>query len=354
MQSYSSSSCHRLGIWCRQLTRTRWNEFSNRRNQSLLREQQQRSVSSFLMKGDNYEQERATTASHGSSLSTKSTRSTSLKSNRFILSSLGSAMPCSPLSFDLAQRQQQQHPQRKSGMSCRSISGTATASYQSTNSTFLAAATTEMPATVPVSIEEAQTMTTQALRQIGWDKDDATLQAKIMVAAELCGNNQGLVKMYNPQLMAPAPNAGKPIVERDTPSSAVINANQAPGMLAAVMAADLVAQKLLTTTTASDLPLNIAVVSAYNTSTSSGQLAFYVERIARQGLIGISLCNSPEFVAAAPGGKPVFGTNPLAVGIPQAGDAAPFTVCTVLLVVLCSCFVVSLLFWFQQARKEKK
>ncbi|KAL7577511.1 hypothetical protein ACA910_015048 [Epithemia clementina (nom. ined.)] len=173
---------------------------------------------------------------------------------------------------------------------------------------------------VPVSIEEAKSLTTQALKKIGWDDEDAALQAEIMVAAELCGNNQGLVKMYNPQLMAPAPNAGKPVVERDTPSSAVINGNQAPGMLAAVTAADLVVEKVNTNN-----KVNIAIVSAYNTSTSSGQLAFYVERMARKGLIGIALCNSPEFVAAAPGGRPVFGTNPLAVGIPQGEDVAPFT-----------------------------
>lgn len=176
-------------------------------------------------------------------------------------------------------------------------------------------------------------MTRQALMKIGWDEDDATLQAEIMVAAELCGNNQGLVKMYNPNLMAPAPNAGKPTVERDTPSSAVINGQQAPGMLAAVTAADLVAQKLLGPNKnntqqqeENESPVNIAIVSAYNTSTSSGQLAFYVERIARKGFIGLALCNSPEFVAAAPGGKPVFGTNPLAVGIPRGPDVAPFTV----------------------------
>jgi LDH2 family malate/lactate/ureidoglycolate dehydrogenase len=36
---------------------------------------------------------------------------------------------------------------------------------------------------------------------------------------------------------------------------------------------------------------------------------------------------SPELVAAAPGGKPVFGTNPLAVGIPTSidGTTPPFT-----------------------------
>jgi LDH2 family malate/lactate/ureidoglycolate dehydrogenase len=172
---------------------------------------------------------------------------------------------------------------------------------------------------VQVTIDEAKQRTQKALQQIGWDEDDARLQADIMTAAELCGNNQGLVKMYQPSMMAPAPGAQKPVIERDTPSSAVVNARQSPGMLAAVTAADLAVNKCKTNQTA------ISIVSSYNTSTSSGQLAYYVERIARQGYIGLALANSPEFVAPAAGAKPVFGTNPLAVGIPQA-NSYPFTV----------------------------
>jgi LDH2 family malate/lactate/ureidoglycolate dehydrogenase len=172
---------------------------------------------------------------------------------------------------------------------------------------------------VQVPIDEARSMTAKALKMIGWDDDDAALQAEIMTAAELAGNNQGLVKMYNPSLMAPSPGAAKPVVERETSTSAVINGNQAPGMLAAVTAADLAVEKVK----ASEGP--IAIVCTNNTSTSSGQLAFYVERMARQGIVGIAMCNSPEFVAAAKGGKAVFGTNPLAVGIPQKG-CVPFTV----------------------------
>jgi len=41
--------------------------------------------------------------------------------------------------------------------------------------------------------------------------------------------------------------------------------------------------------------------------------------MAKQGVIGIAMANSPEFVAAAAGGKGVFGTNPIAFGIPRAG-----------------------------------
>ena len=166
--------------------------------------------------------------------------------------------------------------------------------------------------TVTVTIAEAQATTKAALKMIGWDDEDAGLQAEIMTAAELCGNNQGLVKMYQPALMAPAPGTAKPTVERETSTSAVVNANQSPGMLAAVMAAALAVKKV----TSQDGP--IAIVAAHNTSTSSGQLAYYAERMAKQGVIGIALANSPEFVAAAAGGKAVFGTNPIAFGIPQA------------------------------------
>ena len=59
-------------------------------------------------------------------------------------------------------------------------------------------------------------------------------------------------------------------------------------MLAAVTASDLAAEKALEN--------NVAVVSAYNTSTSSGQLAFYAERQAKKGLVCLALANSPEFV----------------------------------------------------------
>ena len=166
---------------------------------------------------------------------------------------------------------------------------------------------------VTVTVAEAEAKTKAALMAIGWDDEDASLQAEIMTAAELCGNNQGLVKMFKPELMAPAPDTKKPTIERDTPTSAVVNANQSPGMLAAVTAADLAVKKV----EASNGP--IAIVGAYNTGTSSGQLAYYCERIAKKGYIGIALANSPEFVAAAAGGKGVFGTNPIAFGIPRAG-----------------------------------
>ena len=200
--------------------------------------------------------------------------------------------------------------------------GRSFTSSSSSDASTGAAAPPPVVGCVHVSIEEAQSMTTQALRKIGWDRADAALQAEIMTAAELCGNNQGLVKMYQPHLMAPSRHyGGKPIVERETLNSAVIDARHSPGMLAAVTAVDMAVQKLVA------FPhLAVSVVTTHNSRTSSGQLAFYVERAARQGFVCIMACNSPELVAAASGAKPVFGTNPLAVGIPLHDSPYPFTV----------------------------
>ena len=45
-------------------------------------------------------------------------------------------------------------------------------------------------AVVHVPIDEARDTTAKALQKLGWDAEDAALQAEIMTAAELCGNNQ--------------------------------------------------------------------------------------------------------------------------------------------------------------------
>lgn len=177
-------------------------------------------------------------------------------------------------------------------------------------------------AMVHVTIEEAKLKTKEALEKIGWDESDADMQAEIMVHAELCGNNQGLVKMYQPKMMAPDPRAGVPEVVRETRNSAVMDGHQAPGMIVALTACDMAMDKLANR----EQQNAISIVVAYNSSTSSGQLGYYADRMARHGCIGIGMCNSPEFVAAAPGGKPVFGTNPLAVGVPVAGQEYPFVV----------------------------
>jgi hypothetical protein len=174
----------------------------------------------------------------------------------------------------------------------------------------------EVKDTVIVTLAEANKQVKAALMKCGWGDEAAAIQADIMVAAETCGNNQGLVKMYQPAMMAPAAGAGEPIVQSETASTAVIDGQQAPGMLALVKAVDLAVAK-------AKAQGGIATVGVHNTSTSSGQLAYYGKRAAEQGFIVIITANSPEFVAAKAGAQAMFGTNPLCFACPVEGSA-PF------------------------------
>jgi LDH2 family malate/lactate/ureidoglycolate dehydrogenase len=52
----------------------------------------------------------------------------------------------------------------------------------------------------------------------------------------------------------------------------------------------------------------------------SGRSAYYVEMVARAGLIGIHTVAAPPLVAPLGGAKAALGTNPIAFGFPMEGD----------------------------------
>jgi len=58
--------------------------------------------------------------------------------------------------------------------------------------------------------------------------------------------------------------------------------------------------------------------AAVRNSNFLGAVAYYVDRAARQGCIGLAFSNSFPKVAAHGGARPVLGTNPLAIAAPRA------------------------------------
>jgi LDH2 family malate/lactate/ureidoglycolate dehydrogenase len=111
---------------------------------------------------------------------------------------------------------------------------------------------------------------------------------QVMMYAQVRGNNQGIIKittggMNRSQLSGP--------IERthETRLSAVINGNNNAGMLVLSEAVELAADKAQ--------EHGFGIVGTNTTSTSTGCLAYYGEKLAQSGLIGIVLAQSPEFVA---------------------------------------------------------
>lgn len=65
---------------------------------------------------------------------------------------------------------------------------------------------------------------------------------------------------------------------------------------------------------------------AQRNSYTAGELGYYVRRLAGHGLLSIAFANAHAMMAAAAGGKPVFGTNPLAFGAPLPPPQAPLVI----------------------------
>jgi hypothetical protein len=147
-------------------------------------------------------------------------------------------------------------------------------------------------------------------------------------------------------------------VVKDTPLSAVIDGQRESGMLVLNQAAEMAVAKARNN--------GMAIVGTNNTCTSTGALGFYADKVrrppaaahpcalasappaclptaapkgpaqlhrplrpptptqlAREGMIGIVLAQSPEFVAPHGAKQAIFGTNPIAVGIPSAQGGDP-------------------------------
>lgn len=60
----------------------------------------------------------------------------------------------------------------------------------------------------------------------------------------------------------------------------------------------------------------IAIVAAHGSGSGTGAIGYFAREIAKSGLIGIALSQSPDLMAPYGSYEPVFGTNPFAIGIP--------------------------------------
>ncbi|MDN3556214.1 Ldh family oxidoreductase [Halomonas maura] len=59
---------------------------------------------------------------------------------------------------------------------------------------------------------------------------------------------------------------------------------------------------------------------------TTGELGYYVRRLALEELVALAVSNSPAVVAGSPGGNTVFGTNPMAFAAPLSDPDAPLVI----------------------------
>jgi LDH2 family malate/lactate/ureidoglycolate dehydrogenase len=166
-------------------------------------------------------------------------------------------------------------------------------------------------ARVRLSVTDARNLSEGALRGIGYDEADARIIADHVIDAALCGYEySGLPKILN---LPESPNftmPRRPITTlRETEISLALDGGNNVGMLALYRAAEATIKKAAAH--------GMALVSMGD-AWMSGRSAYYVELIAKAGLVAIHTAASSRLVAPPGGIKAVLGTNPVAIAIPSA------------------------------------
>lgn len=168
-----------------------------------------------------------------------------------------------------------------------------------------------VPGRVKLSVADARALGEGALRGIGYNEEGARIIADHCIDAALCGYEySGLAKILN---IPDSPNFKQPrrplTVLRETDVSIAFDGGNENGMLALYYAAEATIKKAQAH--------GIALVTVTD-SWMSGRSAYFVEMIAKAGLVAIHTASSPQMVAPPGGAASVLGTNPVAIAVPSS------------------------------------
>ena len=168
-----------------------------------------------------------------------------------------------------------------------------------------------------ISLSGAHALVSDTLIRSKVSKDNATSVATALVAAEASGQGgHGFrrVPAYCAQALAGKVDGfATPTMQMPTPGVLRIDAQFG----FAYPALDLMVAHLPEMTCRQ----GIAIASIHK-SHHAGVMGLTVERLAEQGLAAMMFANAPAAMAAWGGRRPMFGTNPIAFGVPvgNAGD----------------------------------
>jgi LDH2 family malate/lactate/ureidoglycolate dehydrogenase len=99
------------------------------------------------------------------------------------------------------------------------------------------------------------------------------------------------------------------VVTREAPATLQLDGQDSVGYLVARRATEEAIRKAQT--------VGVGIVGASNTW-YTGMLAYYAEMAAKSDLVTIIASNTSPWVAASGGYRPIFGTNPFAIGFPSS------------------------------------
>ena len=162
-----------------------------------------------------------------------------------------------------------------------------------------------------IKIPDLEWLVIQTLTKYGYTNDEIESIKEILLYAQLRGNNQGVVKLIGKGIPKDL-SAGEIRIIRETKLSALLDGNFNFGMLVLKKATQIALVKAE--------EHGFGIVGTNNTCSSTGAIGYYAREIACHGFVGFVFSGSPPTVAAYGSCQPVFGTNPLAIGIPLSSE----------------------------------
>jgi L-2-hydroxycarboxylate dehydrogenase (NAD+) len=159
-----------------------------------------------------------------------------------------------------------------------------------------------------VKISELQDLGRRALRFYGYNEQESQAILGILMYAQLADNNQGLVKLIGKGIPKGELTEATEVV-KETKLSALLDGHGQMGMLVLKEAVEMALDKAR--------EHGFGIVGTANTHTSTGAIGYYAREIAREGFLGFVFSGSPSKVCAYGSYERIFGTNPLAIGVPS-------------------------------------
>jgi LDH2 family malate/lactate/ureidoglycolate dehydrogenase len=166
---------------------------------------------------------------------------------------------------------------------------------------------------IRVKAEDLSGFCLDVLRSVGVKENDAKTIAESLILANLRGvDSHGVARLpaYVERVIKGLIDPLGPIeVVRERGATALIDAHNNFGQIAAMRALHLVAEKARR--------FGVASVGVRN-SNHFGMAAYYALKLTEQKLIGVILSNGPPAIAPWEGKKPMLGTNPICIGFPAS------------------------------------
>jgi L-2-hydroxycarboxylate dehydrogenase (NAD+) len=159
-----------------------------------------------------------------------------------------------------------------------------------------------------IKIEKLNNLVMETMRK-KYDEEYSSRMADLIMFGEMSGRvSHGLVRLLVGASIISQNPTGEAKIIKVTKLSSMIEGNGNPGMLVGSLACDEVIKIAKEN--------DFGIVGTRGSYTSSGSLTYYLEKIAGEDLIGIVMAESPTSTPPFGGIEPLFGTNPIAFGIP--------------------------------------